>query len=136
LEIKMSKNKPAVPKGRACGLNQSNEYIEGALARHKGEANGANPYNFFDKYEENYGWDMGWQEWYKFAVKCPMGCGADAHLAFSELTIEEKKFLAEDSVFWKCDNNCLDAGGFYCHKNAWTNDVSQGFYKKEQMNAE
>ena len=58
----MSRNKPSVPKGRACGLNQSQEYEDGKLARREGKLNRDNPYDFFDRYEESYAWDMGWQE--------------------------------------------------------------------------
>lgn len=49
---------PCLPKGRACGLNGTYEYIEGKNSKIGDE----NPYDFWDEYEKNYAWCIGSQK--------------------------------------------------------------------------
>jgi hypothetical protein len=48
-------------KGRACALHLTREYADGNIAGFTGEPY-ANPYNFWNEYEEHYSWDIGYQK--------------------------------------------------------------------------
>lgn len=51
----MSKEHPLLPKGKACALHLTIEYVEGRNA----EPRSQNPYDFFDDFEKHYAWDIG-----------------------------------------------------------------------------
>lgn len=58
---KMFMFSPAMPKGDACALHLTKEYKEGYWYARTGGPND-NPYDFWDSYNENYAWVIGWQK--------------------------------------------------------------------------
>jgi len=51
----MSAKFPAVPKGQACALHYTVEYVEGRQATKRSK----NPYDFWNEYTKHYAWDIG-----------------------------------------------------------------------------
>jgi len=54
----LSKEHPLMPKGKACRLDLSDEYVEGKNAPYRS----TNPYDFWDEYVKYYSWDIGNQK--------------------------------------------------------------------------
>jgi hypothetical protein len=57
----MSRKHVGVPKGRACGLNETSEYRDGVLAGFMLKPY-VNPYDYWAEYEKHYAWDIGYQK--------------------------------------------------------------------------
>lgn len=54
---------PICPKGKAVALHLTDEYQEGYFASYLGcPYSTENPYDFFDEYEKNYAWCIGYQK--------------------------------------------------------------------------